>query len=83
MELGYQLAASGRHERNPLSRTWTRLLYRQFLELKLPGKQNRVLRVFKPLTSKEVDGTVLVNETVGARIPTAPGISSDCDATRS
>jgi hypothetical protein len=44
---------------NPLCRTWNRLLYRQFFGLKLPCNQNRVLRVFKRLTSKEVDGTVL------------------------
>lgn len=75
------MATSGWYLYNPLYRTWNRLLYRQFFELKLQSKKNRILRTLrKPLTSKEVDSTVLVDEIGAARLRTAQGITEHCNA---
>jgi len=77
-ELGYELATSGRDEFNPLSRGWNRLLYRQYFELKLESKKNRVLRhLRKPLTSKDVDEIALVDEGAAARLR-AETRTADC-----
>jgi len=62
-ELGYELATTGSNECNPLYRAWNRQLYRSFFALKLQWKKNGVLRALrKPLTSKDVDEVVLVDE---------------------
>jgi hypothetical protein len=80
-ELGYELATSGRKGHHLLYRTWNRLLYRQFFELKLRSKKSRMLRALrKPLTSKDVDRTVLVDEPGALRLRTAAGTTADCDA---
>lgn len=79
-ELGYELATSGRDECNPLYRAWNRLLYRQFFELKLRSKKNSVLRrLRKPLTSKDVDEVVLVDEGTAARMRAAAPAGADCN----
>ena len=71
-ELGYELATSGRDQCNPLVRAWNRMVYRKFFELKLQSKKNRVLRrLRKPLTSKEVDAVVLVDESAAERMRSA------------
>jgi hypothetical protein len=78
--LGYELATSGRADCSPLYRAWTRLLYRQFFELKLETKKNRILRAFrKPLTAKDIDEVVLVDEDAASRLrpPVEPMV--DCD----
>jgi len=68
-ELGYELATPGRADSNPIYRGWIRLLYRQFFEFKLETKKNRILRAFrKPLTSKEIDEIVLVDEKAASRL---------------
>jgi hypothetical protein len=78
-ELGYELATSGRDECSPLYREWNRLLYRQFFEFKLQSKKNGVLRALrKPLTSKDVDEAVLVDESAAARIRTGAQKAQDC-----
>ena len=80
-ELGYELATSGRYLCNPLYRNWNRLLYRQFFELKLQSKKRRFLGVWrKPLTAKEVDAMVLVDEIGAARLRTAQEVTAHCNA---
>ena len=67
-ELGYELATSGHYGFNPAYRAWNRFLYRQFFELKLKSKTSRVLRTFrKPLSSKDIDQIVLVEENAATR----------------
>jgi len=69
LELGYELATTGRYDCNPVYRAWNRLLYRQFFELKLESKNNRLIRTFrKPLTSKDIDEVVLVDEGAASRV---------------
>ena len=72
-ELGYDLATSGRADCNPVYRGWIRLLYREFFELKLETKKSRILRAFrKPLTAKDIDEVVLVDEDAASRL--RPGV---------
>ena len=79
-ELGYELATSGRDEGNPVFRTWNRQLYRQFFELKLQSKKNAVLRALrKPLSSKDVDEVVLVDEGTAARMRSGARTTADCN----
>lgn len=80
VELGYELATSGRAG-SPMYQPWNRFIYRQFFELKLQSKKNAVLRTFrKPLTPKDVDEMVLVDEKGAARVhdATRPA-SADCN----
>jgi hypothetical protein len=79
-ELGYELATTGREECNPLYRAWNRQLYRKFFELKLQSKKNPMLRALrKPLTSKDVDEVVLVDESAAERMRLAVRAGADCD----
>ena len=78
--LGYELATSGRDEFNRLNRAWYRMLYRQFFELKLQSKKNSVLRTLrKPLSSRDIDDVVLVDESAAARIRPTLQSTSGCD----
>ncbi len=63
-ELGYELAAPGRNGRNRANRlAWSRLIYRQFFELKHLYKTNPVLQALRPpLTSEQVDKIVIVDD---------------------
>jgi hypothetical protein len=71
-ELGYELATTGLDECNPLYRAWNRQLYRRFFELKLQSKKNSLLRALrKPLTSKDVDEVILVDESAAERMRVA------------
>jgi len=82
-ELGYELATSGRYGWNPLYRSWNHLLYRRFFELKLHSKKNSVLRKLrKPLTSSDVDNTVLVDESAAARMRTAVQTTAEYDTAK-
>lgn len=82
-ELGYELATSGRYEWHPFYCSWNHLLYRQFFELKLQSKKNCVLRRLRqPLTSSDVDQTVVVDESAAARLRTAARAPAECDATK-
>jgi len=69
LELGYDLASTGV---GPTSRTyvaWNRMIYRRFFELKLQSKKNALLRALRsPLTSKQVDEMVLVDEKAASRM---------------
>lgn len=68
-ELDYPLATPGRDTFSRLYRAWNRFRYRQFFELKLQAKKNRLLGAFrKPLTSEEVDEVVLVDEPAAGRM---------------
>jgi len=79
-ELGYELATTGRDECNRLYRAWNRQLYRKFFELKLQSKKNSALRVLrKPLTSKDVDEVVLVDESAAERMRVAVRTGAGCD----
>lgn len=79
-ELGYELATTGRDDCNPLYRAWNRQLYRKFFELKLQSKKNSVLRALrKPLTSKDVDDVVLVDESAAERMRVAAQTQANCD----
>lgn len=70
--LGYELGTSGRDDHNPVYQAWNRLLYRQFFALKLRSKQNSLLRRFrKPLTSKDIDEIVLVDENAASHLRAA------------
>ncbi len=61
--LGYKLASADRKSANRLERTWNRLIYRQFFELKYLWKTNPAVRALRPaLTSKEVDQIVIVDD---------------------
>ena len=79
-ELGYELATTGRDDCNPLYRAWNRQLYRKFFEMKLQSKKNSVLRALrKPLTSKDVDDVVLVDESAAERMRAAAQTQANCD----
>jgi hypothetical protein len=79
-ELGYELATTGHDECNPLYRAWNRQLYRKFFELKLQSKKNSVLRALrKPLTSKDVDEVVLVDESASERMRVAARTGAECN----
>jgi hypothetical protein len=80
VELGYELATTGHSECNPLYRAWNRQLYRKFFELKLQSKKNSVLRALRPLTSKDVDEVVLVDESAAERMRIAARTRADCDS---
>lgn len=68
-ELGYELASNGQAEFSAVSRAWNHLLYRRFFEFKLHWKKNRVARALRgPLTSKEIDDVVLVDEAAALRL---------------
>jgi len=76
-ELGYELASDRQSELNAVTRGWSRMVYRQFFELKLQWKKNRVARALRgPLTSKEIDDVVLVDEAAATRIRTAAATRS-------
>ena len=82
-ELGYELATPGRYGWSPFFRSWNHLVYRQFFELKLHSKKNRLLRVLrKPLTANDVDSTVLVDESTAARMRTVVRTTVECDAAK-
>ena len=70
-ELGYELATEGQSDVGRVERAWSRAVYRQFFELKLQWKKNGLARALRPpLTSKEIDEMVLVDE-AAMRIQTA------------
>jgi len=78
--LGYELATSGRDDHNSVYQAWNRLLYRQFFALKLRSKQNGLLRRFrKPLTSKDIDEIVLVNENAALHLLTTVKSAPNCE----
>lgn len=61
--LGYDLATPGDAACNSLSLACTRAVYRQFFEVKLQLKKNRLLRPLLPaLTSADVDRIVVVDD---------------------
>ena len=83
-ELGYELATSGRYRWNPFYRSWNHLLYQQFFELKLQSKKNAVLRrLRKPLTSVDVDKTVIVDERAAASLGTVMRTTMEYDVAKS
>lgn len=68
-ELGYGLATDGQEKYNSAKRAWNRLVYRRFFEMKLQWKKNPLAHAIRrPLTAKEVDGMVLVDELGAARL---------------
>jgi len=75
-EMGYSLLTAGAAACNKAELAWDRLLYRQFFELKLQWKKNRIARAFRPaLTSHEVDEVVIVDDDATEkllRMPEAP-----------
>ena len=71
-QLGYELASERQAEFSAVGRVWNHLLYRQFFELKLQWKKNGLARALRqPLTSKEIDDVVLVDEAAAARMRAA------------
>ena len=72
-ELGYELATSGQSEFSGAERAWNRFVYRRFFELKLQWKKNALARALRPpLTSKEIDDIVLVDEATATRMQAEP-----------
>jgi len=68
-ELGYELATEGYGKVSALNRARHRLVYRQFFEMKLQWKKNPLAHAIRhPLTAKEIDEMVLVDEAAAARI---------------
>ena len=71
-ELGYELATDGPAELNAVNRAWHHLVHRQFFELKLQWKKNGIARALRqPLTSKQIDDVVLVDEAAATRMRAA------------
>ena len=69
--LGYELATDGQRELGGVKSAWSHFVYRQFFELKLQWKKNSVARALRrPLTAKEIDETVLVDEAAATRMQT-------------
>jgi hypothetical protein len=81
--LGYELATEGQAEFNGADRAWNRFLYRQFFELKLQWKKNVLARALRsPLTAKEVDEMVLVDEVGAKQMQAASGSAEASDFTK-
>lgn len=83
MDLGYEMATPGAAACNRLNLMATRMLYRQFFELKLQWKVNRFLRRLRPeLTSQEVDRIVVVDDDAPQQIPQLLSMSVDLATAR-
>jgi len=68
-ELGYGLATDSETACNKLELAMTRMVYRQYFDLKLQWKKNHLLRSLRPaLTSQEVDRIVVVDDKAAAQI---------------
>jgi len=68
-ELSYELASTGVESTSRVYVAWNRMIYRRFFELKLQSKKNALLRALRsPLTSKQVDQVVLVDENSASRM---------------
>jgi hypothetical protein len=81
-QLGYELASKRQAEFSAVGRAWNHLLYRQFFELKLQWKKNGLARALRPpLTSKEIDDVVLVDEASAARMRAAATKTGSADLT--
>ena len=79
-DLGYELATTGPSEFSGVERGWDRFVYRQFFELKLHWKTNALAHALRsPLTAREIDDIVLVDEVGARRMHTATGATDPPD----
>jgi hypothetical protein len=77
-ELGYELATDGEERFSAVNRAWNRLVYRQFFEMKLQWKKNSLAHAIRhPLTAKDVDQMVLVDEAAAARLRSSAAQAPD------
>jgi len=78
-ELGYELASDRQEMPGPLNRAWSRLIYRQFFEMKLQWKKNRLAHAIRhPLTAKEIDDVVLVDVAAADRMRSSAEPARGC-----
>jgi hypothetical protein len=79
-ELGYELATDGKEKFSPLNRAWSRMVYRQFFEMKLQWKKNALAHAIRhPLTAKDVDKVALVDEATAVQVRSSA--ASTCEYT--